>query len=228
MPTWANPHVDKKAIEDLRRILPEDSFRQEIEAQFLVDSAGVFRGIRDCIRGELEQPVPGQSYVLGLDLARLKDFTCLVVMNRQTRHVVAFERFNQVDWASQYQKIIALARKYKAVVSADSTGIGDPIVEAIQGSGVRVIPYKIGSAMAKQHLIDSLRVGIEKGHVSFPLIPILIKELSSYEYQVSPSGVVKFSAPGGVHDDTVVALALANWIAATPEFRYSYHSVPGI
>ena len=43
------------------------------------------------------------------------------------------------------------------------------------------------------------------------LAPELIDELESFEYSVTESGNVKMSAPSGVHDDTVIALALAAW-----------------
>jgi len=166
MPTWLNPHVPLKSIDDLKSILPEDTFRQEVAAQFLLDSAGVFRRIKDCIKGVLEEPLRDHTYVMGVDLARLRDFSVLTVMDRERRHVVYFERFNKIEWAVQYQRIIEVARKYAATVWIDSTGIGDPIVETIKGSGVRVEPYKIGGSAAKQQLVEKLRVNIENTRVS--------------------------------------------------------------
>lgn len=228
MPTWTNPHVKMDSIKEMQRNLPEDIFRQEVGAQFLLDSAGVFRGIRDCVRGELQQFLPGHRYVMGVDLARLKDFTVLTVMDKANRHVVHHERFNQIRWEVQYQRIIECAKRYNASVIIDSTGIGDPIVEAIQGGGVRVTSYKISSNTAKQQLIDKLRVNIEKQKISFPQIPVLRRELESYEYAVSDSGLVRFSAPSGQHDDCVVSLALANWLADEQDFTYRYRNCRGV
>jgi len=39
---------------------------------------------------------------------------------------------------------------------------------------------------------------------------ILTAEMRRYEYQISPSGGLTYSAPAGYHDDCVMALALAN------------------
>lgn len=61
MPTWSNPHVQLDSIREMKRNLPDDVFRQEVGAQFLLDSAGVFRGIRDCIKGQLQDPIPGRQ-----------------------------------------------------------------------------------------------------------------------------------------------------------------------
>jgi hypothetical protein len=228
MPTWTNPHVSIESINEMRRNLPEDVFQQEVAAQFLLDSAGVFRGISKCIKGQLHPPAPGARYVMGVDLARLKDYSVLTVMDKQTRHVVYFERFNQISWETQSQRIVEIAKKYRAEVVIDSTGLGDPIVERIQNYGVMVSPYKISGNTAKRQLIDKLRVNIENATISFPMIPILKKELEAYEYEVGDNGMVKFSAPTGQHDDCVISLALACWGADQAPWVYHYKSVRGI
>jgi len=98
MPTWTNPHVPLESIRHMRQNLPEDVFRQEVAAQFLEDSAGVFRGVRDCVKGVLQPFTAGHRYVMGVDLAKLKDYTVLTVMDVNTKHVVYHERFNKISW----------------------------------------------------------------------------------------------------------------------------------
>jgi hypothetical protein len=228
MPTWTNPHVQLDSIREMKKNLVEDVFRQEVGAQFLLDSAGVFRGITGCIKGDLQQPTKGCQYIMGVDLGRLKDYTVLTVMERSTRHVVAFERFNGSSWDSQYQNIVALARKYNANVYIDSTGIGDPIVETLSNARIKLTPYKISGSAAKQQLVDKLRVNIEQQRITFPMIPMLKRELENYEYEISTSGALKYSAPSGQHDDCVISLALANWGADQVPWTYKYSNVRGI
>lgn len=43
----------------------EDVYKQEYEAEFLEESAGVFRGIRKCVQGELEGPREDVVYLIG-------------------------------------------------------------------------------------------------------------------------------------------------------------------
>lgn len=43
--------------------------------------------------------------------------------------------------------------------------------------------------------------------------PVTIGELQAYEMETLPSGMIRFGAPEGVHDDCVMALGLA-WYAA--------------
>lgn len=228
MPTWANPHVQAQAIEDLRSTMPEDVFQQEVSAEFLLDSAGVFRGVGDCIKGTPQKPLPGHRYVMGVDLARIHDFSVITVMDAANKHLVHFDRFNKLSWEVQYSKIVETAKRYNnASVYMDSTGIGDPICETISRAGVRVKPFKI-SAQSKQHLIDSLRVNIERGLVSFPNYPIMIRELQAFEYEVAASGLFKYSAPSGFHDDCVISLALANQGLEEAPWVYRYKNIRGV
>jgi len=48
-PSNASPYFPEREWEEARRTLPEDVFRQEYEAEFLEDSAGVFRNIEGCL-----------------------------------------------------------------------------------------------------------------------------------------------------------------------------------
>ena len=229
LPTWLNPHVAVQSIEEMKHNLPEDAFRQEVAAEFLMDSAGVFRGINACVKGLLEAPLPQHRYVLGVYLARLRDFSVLTVMDRERKHVVYHDRFNQIEWAVQYHRIIETARLYNnALVVVDSTGIGDPIVETLRNAGIPIEPYKISGTTAKQQLIEKLRVAIEQAHISYPNIPVMIRELENYEYDITESGVIKYSAPEGFHDDCVVSLALANWVVDSAPWVYKFRSVRGI
>jgi hypothetical protein len=153
------------------------------------------------------------------------------VIDKTRRHVVYLERFNQVAWELQYQRIIQIARRYRAEVSIDSTGIGDPIVQTLEASGLRLSPYKIGGATAKQQLIQKLRLAIEKEELTYPENPYtlpMLDELRSFEYTFTEGGVAKYSAPANKHDDCVISLALANWIADTTPLIYKFYNVRGI
>lgn len=231
LPTWVNPHVPLESIEELRRNLPSQVFRQEVAAQFLMESAGVFLGISDCVTAgpTRELPLPGRRYVLGVDLARLNDYTVLIVMDVERRHVVYFEQFNQISWNLQYYRIMETARIYNnAKIWMDSTGIGDPILNALEVAGLRPVPYKISSNAAKQQLIEKLRINIEHGRISYPNLLIMVDELETYEYNISDGGLVKYSAPEGKHDDCVIALALANMGADQAPWIYTGRNVRGI
>jgi len=208
-PTWTNPLIPESEIEEVKRSLPADVFRQEYEAQFLEDSAGVFRNIRDCIAGSFEEPTSNKRYFIGWDIAKHTDFSVLVCMDHN-RHVVAFDRFNQIDYSLQLSRVQSMSEKYRAPVLMDSTGAGDPVMEQLKLRGVPVEGYNL-SSVSKQQLIEHLAVGIEQRLITFPQIDVLINELQIYEYEMTRAGNVRYNAPAGFHDDCVIALGLAYW-----------------
>lgn len=207
-PTGSNPYISPDEVAEAQRTLPADVFRQEYEAEFLEDSAGVFRGIMDCVKGDFEEPKPGRKYVLGWDIAKHTDFSVIVVIDTEKNHVVAFDRFNQIDYSLQLQRLDKLAKKYNARVIMDSTGVGDPVLEQVKKLGLRVEGFHFTNT-TKQQLVEKLAVAIENGEISFPKIDILIHELQLYQYEITRAGNVRYNAPQGHHDDCVMALGLA-------------------
>lgn len=220
MPTWTNPYVKPQRILTMRKNMPADVFEQEIAARFMLESAGVFRGIDGCVKNLLvdnmgrpldELPIAGQRYVLGVDLARKRDYTVIIVMDSARHRVVYFERFNSMSWAVQKSRIVEVANRYNhARVFMDGTGLGDPIVGDVRNAGINVEGFII-SNKSKQELIEKLRADIEFQRISFPNHPVMIRELRNYEYEINSNGNIKYSAPPGQHDDTVIALALADY-----------------
>jgi hypothetical protein len=212
-PSWANPLLDGVAIEQERGRLPERVFRQEFGGEFLEGSGAVFRNVREVSTGCWQEPKAGEVYFAGLDLARVEDFTVLVIMNRR-REIVFVDRFHRLDWAIQVNRIKAAADRYnRASILVDSTGAGEPVFESMRASGCRVAPYAF-THKSKTDLVNNLALMFEQRDLALPqpeLWPDGIDELESFEFSVTETGSVKTGAPSGMHDDCVVALALAAW-----------------
>jgi hypothetical protein len=122
-----NPLLDPELIEAERKRLPDRVFAQEYGAEFLEGSGAVFRYVRDCATGAWQDPVPGKKYFAGLDLAKVQDFSVLVIMN-EAFEVVFVDRFHRLDWALQVTRIKATVERYhRAQILCDSTGAGEPI-----------------------------------------------------------------------------------------------------
>ena len=210
-PTVTNPYILASEIEAARLELPERAFRQEFLAEFLDDAGGVFHGVRECIDQGERGPRDGLGpFTIGVDLARTQDFTVLSVLDSDGRQLET-QRFNTVSWDRQIDLIQQIAARYpncKLVV--DSTGVGDPIYERLSRLGLSVDSFKFTSA-SKGPLIENLAMRIERGEVRLLDVPVQADELLAYEYQVSKSGHISMNAPEGMHDDTVIALALAAW-----------------
>jgi hypothetical protein len=202
MPTSTNPYIDINEIEDARKDLPELAYSQEYLAEFNDNSANPF-GI-DHIRAMVQDKVlPTNVHFYGIDLAKSSDYTCIVGLN-QNGSIAYFERF-QKDWSSTTAILKMLIGTTPALI--DSTGVGDPIVEEL----VKICPNAEGfkfTSESKQQIMLELVTCVQKKEISI-LKGVMQEEMESFEYSYSARGV-KYSAPDGMHDDTVCALALAN------------------
>lgn len=217
-----NPTIPFEEMVQLFRTLPERTFRQEILAEFQDEGGAVFREVRECVdkgRAENEPAAPGKRYHMGVDLARVEDFTVLTVLEDGGRQVY-FERFNQISWERQIERVVAVAKQFKARVLIDSTGVGDPIFETLRKRGLDVEGYRFTNA-SKERLIDALAMAMENHERRFMDLSTQTNELLAFQIELTPSGNVRMSAPEGMHDDCVIALALANWGISHPGSWYN-------
>jgi hypothetical protein len=212
-PTASNPYIPAAEIAEAQHSLPFDVFRQEYTAEFLDDVAGVFRNVAACVAGDYEPiPVNGHQYVLGWDPAKHADMSVVTVLDLVTRHVVAWERWLHVDYTIQMERIATICHRYNATVLMDSTGVGDPLLEALLARGVPTDGFQFTNT-TKQQLVEHLAVQIEQRTVTWPDNPVLQNELVAFQYEMTRAGNVRYSAPDGMHDDAVMSLALAVWAA---------------
>jgi hypothetical protein len=198
MSTYTNPFIDASEIDDARRDLPALAFSQEYLAEFNDNVANPFgyAFIQQCTYPLSTLP----AVVYGVDLAKSFDWTVIIGLD-QNGAVCHFDRF-QMDWRQTTQKVATLP---KVPIYIDSTGVGDPIGEDI--ARVRdVVLFKFTS-QSKQQIMEGLAVAIQGRRVTFP-DGVIKQELENFEYEYTRTGV-RYTAPGGMHDDAVCALALA-------------------
>lgn len=232
LPTHSNPFIPRVSLEEAERQLPRDVFRQEYLAEFLDDSAGVFRNISACRTAQLRaRPITNAQYVMGIDWAKHEDYTVFVIMDRQTKEVVHIERHNGVDWNINIDRAIRTARFWNnAHVLMDSTGVGDVPFDSMKASYPFTDAYNLFNNAQKVALIQNLQFAFEKQQLALPVSgdgngDILRRELEIYGYTMSSTGKFLFSAPLGYHDDTVMALALAYWESCTEPLAYRFRQV---
>jgi hypothetical protein len=213
MPTAANPYIDAGEIETLRQSLPERVFCQEILAEFLEDAGGVFRHVMECANAvERTDGQPGHRYVVGVDWGKLNDFTVFSVMDVAERALVVLERFNQIDYTVQIARLQALCERFRPnALVVERNSIGEPLIEVLVRLGLPVVAFQTTNA-SKMSIMDELSLAFERREVHILNDPTLINELQAYEMERLPSGMLRYNAPEGMHDDCVMSLALA-WSA---------------
>jgi hypothetical protein len=71
-----------------------------------------------------------------------------------------------------------------------------------------VMPFTTTNA-TKFEVVTRLQAAFEHGDIRILDDAVQTGELQAFEMDRTPSGLVRYGAPDGMHDDTVMALALA-------------------
>lgn len=220
-PTAANPFIDPEEIEAARHDLPEIIFRQEYLAEFIDDSGGVFRRVQEAIKAErLDDPEyiidPNdpekrtiRQYAAGVDVAAVYDYTVVSIMDVEQKRLVYQDRFNRVDYNILEDRLEAIYRRFGvSVMVIESNSIGQGVIDHLYKRRMNIIPFTTTNA-TKQVVVSDLQSAFEHGEITIYNNPVLVGELLSFQAVRNPSGSFSYGAPEGMHDDTVMSLALA-------------------
>jgi hypothetical protein len=224
MPTSANPHIKPEEIEAARKDMADVAFAQEYLAEFVSWEGAVFRKILEAV---LPNPIPDElkrwkqphwndrearGHVIGVDWAgsgRSGDYTVFCVVGFDGI-VYEVDRMRAAEYAMQRERLRSLIWRYRPVmVLAESNSIGQPQIEQLRRDDVSISGF-VTVNQTKARIVEQLAFAFERDEIKVPNDPVLIGELQSFESHVLPAtGLMRYSAPDGMHDDCVIALCLA-------------------
>jgi hypothetical protein len=137
------------------------------------------------------------------------------------------------SYPAQIEEIKFLLRRppiplWQTEVAVDATGVGRAVSDLMREKGIRHKPITITAGDSKR--IDEGRHKVGKSHLVGTLLTslhdqrlkiaanvvgadFLKRELEDFRVSYTDAGSATFSAREGQHDDLVLALALAHWIA---------------
>lgn len=217
-PSSANPSANiRAAFERARQTVSERTFRQEWLAEFVEDGGGVFVGVRDrATATPLQAPALTHTYVAGLDWALSYDYTVLTILDATEKREVWKERFNGISYEMQRGRITAVCERFGvSSILAEQNAMGKPNNDELRRMGLPVRDFTT-TATTKADLIEALAAAFDHRTIAILRDEVAIGELESYECKRTASGGVQYNAPSGMHDDTVMSLALA-WAACEPD-----------
>jgi hypothetical protein len=187
---------------------------------------------------------PRLSYFAGLDLGRSHEFTALAVVERSqpagsfepedmqyaVRHLERFPPGTSYPTAfSRLVEVFATKPLAGAILVADQTAVGRPVVESLRHSGVRatVIPLTltVGHAahrddrglwlVPRTELVGVLQILLQSGRLkvadALPEAAMLVRELENFRAEVPKAVEDAVAWREGTHDDLVLAVAIAAW-----------------
>ena len=209
--SYDTPYIDVSEIEDAKRTLPTNVFEQEYLAKFIDSGGEVFSNLDKNQFHSYSAPA-GKVYC-GIDLGKQEDYTVATFIDSNGK-VVDIYRANAQEWTKMTQEILQRIRKWSATTMVEVNSIGDVIYEQIKHQWQDTHPF-VTSSKSKNEIIEGLILDINETTVTIPssqLFPWLLNELETFTYDYNPkTRSIRYGHPNGLHDDTVISLAIANY-----------------
>ncbi len=186
-------------------------------------------------------------FFLGLDLGKLRDYTALVIIEKvgfgrtaelHTRYLSRWKLGTPypeiVDDVVKLLQRDELA-KQPCTLGIDGTGVGVAVTDLFRQQPIkaemRFISITGGDTVnaegdtirvPKKELVASVQIALQTARLkiasSLPNAKVLERELKDFEVKITDTGHATFGAwREGAHDDLVLALAIASWLARTRE-----------
>lgn len=224
-PWWKRPNYPL-VLQRLMKDMPAHIREQEFNAEFISDGSGTFKNLEKVFLGDVIQfPSPQQewqnidksrfdteTFVVAVDLAKSVDYTVIVGMSVEKRDVVYYKRMNKEDYKLVLEEVRRVSKLLNdADVIFDSTGVGSGLGD-FMSRDLNVFPFTFTN-QSKNELIHKLIVACEYQEIKLPNIATMKEEFELFTYTLTRTGKLSYNAPDGKHDDTVIAVALANWMA---------------
>lgn len=232
---YENPFMPFSEIQNLYDTLQWRQFRQEILSHWVEDEGAVFRNLDKVIILEPVETLPyprtivpkAGHYVMGIDWGREKDYTVVSIIDVRTGQCVGYDRFRRLDYSIQRDRIVTLLHTWRPkTVVVELNAMGRPNFEELIRAvdGINFVGFTT-TARSKANIIQALALAFEKGDLTVIKTEVTINELRSFQVIERASGLSDYTAPEGMHDDFVMALALG-WYAVTESPALNIGTLP--
>ncbi len=217
IPSRVSKYATEKHLERQRLEMSAARYANEYEAEFL-DVQNSFFSPESMQRSAREydltmQRESGLSYALGVDWARTRDTSVMLVVGKdqedllRVQFIKAFLNVPMPDQVAFVRHLHNVFRFRKIVSEYAGLGIG-PTDQLRQDLGRTVESFK-PTVERKALGYDNLKSRLEQATLTIPMHPKLLTELRTLEFRVTPSGNMTIHHPGGGSDDYADALMLA-------------------
>ena len=201
--------LDEEGIEEIRKQIPELSFKQEFECQFLDSSLTFFQGFEKCFNNISHKY--NKSWI-GIDLSCNGTDRTVVTKLNELNEVEQFNINGTLD--EKYKKIADIINSTKNLQTAlvEINGIGSPMLNEIRKlvKDKRKLKEWTTNNSSKERIISNLAVAISNETITFDIEnKELYSEFGTFVSNYTKSGHLQLAALNGHHDDYVLSLAIA-------------------
>ena len=205
-PSSSSPYVNKEFLEEMKRVLPPNIYRQEIEAEFLSDSGALFENINKCIK--FTRPL-GSKRFAGIDVGVVTDYSVVTIVD-EFGNMVDYLRFNQLDLKKAAKKIFDFLIKHGSPMTYIETNAYSSLIDYITDLGYKRIFGFNTNSKTKGEIIDDLCVAFSNEEINLIDDKYLISEFFAFTYNYNiKTRNITYGAPSGLFDDIVMSTAIA-------------------
>lgn len=210
--------ITEDEIEEIKKSIPELSFKQEYLCEWLEDGLSFFQGYSDCF--DIDKYSGNKSWI-GIDCSGDGQDSTICAKISDNGSVELFEAVGTLDM--KYRQIADFINRVNPVaVYGEINGLGAPMLNEIK----RYVRNKsklydwTTTNSSKEEIISDLAVAIANKDVHFMKNDMkLYNELGNFVVTVSKSRKLTFAARGSGHDDRVMATAIA--LKCKQDFKHS-------
>lgn len=245
-PSDTSPLVSKPQLEEWRQMMTKEEWQREVEALWVETTQTFFPMdlIASCLDPELDnpnspdryiqelsdaQPETKRRYFAGLDLGKQVDHSVLAVVELTDTDQIRLVHKHEFPLGTPYPDVIGYAAKSHQTFDfdgmyVDKTGIGDAIVDELQGIDIPNVVGVFFTDVEKENMLNYLKLLMEKKQLGIRgEDKQLIAQINEQQYEyLKPSTAqerihIKFYHPRSRHDDQLFALALACYASKEAE-----------
>ena len=210
--------ITQEEIEEIKKSIPELSFKQEYMCEWLDDGLSFFQGFSDCF--DIDS-YSGNKCWIGCDLSGDGSDSTVCAKVSENGNVELFEAVGTLDM--KYRQISNfIDRSNPVAVYCENNGIGLPMIGEIKKlsrNKNRIYEWTTSNS-SKEEIVSDMAVAIANKEVHFIKSDMkTYNELGNFVVSVSKSRKLTFAARGSGHDDRVMATAIA--LRCREDFKYA-------
>lgn len=202
-------YLSKEKLEHYRETISTLKFKSEYLGEFISEGSYIFGDINSCIYSKRAADVKPVYAGIDWGAGNGGDFTVLMFMDRNGI-ITDIYAFNDLGPVEQIGKIAGIINSKPSIktVCVEMNSIGTIYYDMLKKEIKTNIRKFITTNDSKRDIIEQLITAFQTQKVGIPYDEELILELQHYTMEKTTKGYT-YNGADGVHDDYVIALALA-------------------
>lgn len=201
--------IDEAGIDEIKKSIPDISFRQEYLCEWLDDGLTFFQGFSDCF--DINDIRKTNKCWVGVDLSANGEDSTIVTSINEYNEVEQYKIEGTLDM--KYRQIANIIDKLNPVAAyLENNGVGTPMITEIK----KLVKHRnklydwTTTNSTKEDIVSDMAVKIADKAIHFKKSDNeLFAEFGSFIVRVSKTKKLTFAARNGKHDDRILSACIA-------------------